>query len=44
MKKVWWALFIIALVLYSALVYSWILEGNRNFEKQRIERQNDGVK
>lgn len=35
MKKLVWALLIIALIIYSIFVYSWVQEGNRNFENQR---------
>lgn len=38
MKRLFWVILIIAAVLYSLIVWSWIQEGNRNFEKQRIER------
>lgn len=33
-----WLLIITAAVLYSVIVYGWILEGNDNFERQRMEQ------
>jgi len=35
-----WLLVIAALVLYSLVVYGWWIEGNANFERQRVEQQN----
>jgi hypothetical protein len=35
-----WLLFLVALVIYSLLVYQWWLEGNANFERQRREKEN----
>jgi hypothetical protein len=37
-KLLIWVLFVVLAVLYSLLVYSWIVEGNRNFELQRQEK------
>jgi hypothetical protein len=39
-RTLFWLAVLTALVLYSLLVYSWILEGNANFERQRIEQEN----
>jgi len=37
MKKLLWAIIILLLVAYCLLVYSWILQGNRNFEENKRE-------
>lgn len=38
-RRWWWLLLLFsAAVLYSLLVYSWWVEGNENFERQRIEQ------
>lgn len=29
-----------ATVLYSLVIYGWWMEGNANFERQRVEQQN----
>lgn len=42
-KMLLWVLLIFALLLYSLVVYSWWQEGNRNFERQRREQQNESV-
>lgn len=42
-KTIIWLLVLAALVLYSLLVYSWWIEGNTNFEQQRIEMQNESA-
>ena len=38
-----WALFLVALVLYSLVVYGWWIEGNANFERQRQEKENADI-
>ena len=43
-RKLFWLLILIAAVLYSLLVYSWIIEGNRNFERQRLEQQREDAR
>lgn len=35
MKKLWWVILLLAIIAYSIVVWGWIQEGNRNFEKQR---------
>jgi hypothetical protein len=37
MKKIVWALLITASITYIFLVYSWLQEGNKNFEAFRAE-------
>lgn len=43
MKKLLWAIVIIALIIYSVIVYGWVQEGNRNFEKMEQERNAEGL-
>ena len=38
-----WVLFLLALVLYSLVVYSWWQEGNNNFERQRLEAASENI-
>lgn len=38
-KPLLWLLVIAASVLYGLVVYSWIEEGNRNFEQPSSERE-----
>lgn len=38
-----WLLIVVALVLYSVVVYSWWKEGDANFERQRREHDNAGI-
>ena len=38
MKKVLWAILLITFIAYGMLVWSWIQEGNREFNQARIER------
>lgn len=40
-RKLLWLLVIVALVLYSLIVYGWVQEGDRNFERQRIEQERE---
>lgn len=39
MRRLLWLLLLVAMVLYSLIVYGWILEGNANFERQRLEQE-----
>lgn len=41
MKKLLWALLILAIAGYCIVVYGWIKEGDRHFEQQRSERMLD---
>lgn len=43
MRRLWWLILLVALVLYSLLVYSWWLEGNTNRYIQQMEGQNEGL-
>lgn len=43
-RTLFWLLVLTALVLYSLLVYSWWIEGNTNFERQRVEHANEYIK
>lgn len=38
-----WVLFLVALVLYSLVVYSWWQEANNNFERQRREAASENI-
>lgn len=40
MKKLMGVLIIMAAIAYSLLVYSWIVEGNANFDQQRNDSNN----
>lgn len=42
-KTLIWLLVLVALTAYSLVVYSWWIEGNSNFEQQRVERQNESI-
>lgn len=42
-RTILWLLFLVALVLYSLVVYSWWVEGNANFERQRREQENESA-
>lgn len=37
-RTLWWLLFLVALVLYSLLVYNWWVEGNINRAKWEMEQ------
>ncbi len=42
-RWIWRTLLMIIAVLYSFTVYNWWLEGNKNFETQRLERANANI-
>lgn len=42
-KTIIWLLVLAALVLYSVTVYSWWIEGNSNFEQQRVDHENESI-
>lgn len=42
-KTLFWLLVLVALVLYSLTVYGWWIEGNSNFEQQRVELRNENT-
>lgn len=35
MKKLLWLILALAFITYTVVVWGWIQEGNRNFERQR---------
>ncbi len=38
-KTLLWPLVLTALIIYSLLVYGWLIEGNSNFHMQEIEQK-----
>lgn len=42
-RTLFWLLLLTLAVLYSLVVYSWWVEGNTNFERQRIEKLNESA-
>ena len=42
-RTAFWLLVLAALTAYSLVVYSWWIEGNTNFERQRVEQQNESI-
>jgi hypothetical protein len=43
LKTMLWLLVLAALTLYSLLVYNWWIEGNINFEQQRVDQENENI-
>lgn len=41
MKKLMWAILILVMIAYSIVVWSWIQEGNREFEQSRADHAKD---
>lgn len=42
-KTIIWLLVLVLLTVYCLVVYSWWIEGNSNFEQQRVDRENESI-